>query len=281
MANPILFVDDSPYYAHAYIDAVENDGFDVVRASSADEALEKCRSATFSAIILDVMMPPGREMGSLETKGGFHTGVVLARQIRRIQPSVKLIALTASRDPEITSFFKKDGSVAYLSRNTVLPQELAIFLKSFILGARRTPRIFIVHGRDTALLFELKNFLQNKLKFDEPTILFEKPSLGRTVIEKFEYHARLADLAFVLMTPDDLGHLSATASGDQFRARQNVVFEYGYFFGLLGRLGGKVVLLRKGPLEIPSDIDGIVYIDVSSGIDAAGEDIRKELRDWL
>jgi predicted nucleotide-binding protein len=282
MANTILFVDDNPYYAYPFIAAVESDGFEVMRASSADEALERCGATTFSAVVLDVMMAPGSQMGTIETRGGFQTGMVLARQIRRLQPSVKLVALTASQDPEVTSFFKKDGSVAYFLRQNTEPYDLSSFLKSFVVGSRRSPRTFIVHGRDKELLFELKNFLQNNLRFEEPTVLFEKPSHGRTVIEKFEHHSSRVDLAFVLMTPDDVGRLAASSpTEDQFRARLNVVFEYGYFFGLLGRQSGKVLLLHKGKLELPSDIFGIVYIDVTHGIGAAEGSIRKELAEWL
>jgi hypothetical protein len=35
---------------------------------------------------------------------------------------------------------------------------------------------------------------------------------------------------------------------------------------------------RKGPLDIPSDIAGIRYIDVTNGIESAGERIRRELQ---
>lgn len=42
------------------------------------------------------------------------------------------------------------------------------------------------------------------------------------------------------------------------RARQNVVFELGYFMGKLGR--ERVCPLFKGVIENPSDIDGIIYV---------------------
>lgn len=44
------------------------------------------------------------------------------------------------------------------------------------------------------------------------------------------------------------------------RARQNVVFELGYFIGRLKRK--HVVALVKGDIEIPSDIAGVAYIGV-------------------
>jgi predicted nucleotide-binding protein len=47
--------------------------------------------------------------------------------------------------------------------------------------------------------------------------------------------------------------------------------------GKLGRKSGRIILLHKGPIEIPSDIIGIEYIDITNGIKSAGEGIRREL----
>ena len=43
------------------------------------------------------------------------------------------------------------------------------------------------------------------------------------------------------------------------RARQNVVFEAGYFMGKLGR--DRVVIIAEKGIEIPSDLQGVVYTD--------------------
>ena len=100
-----------------------------------------------------------------------------------------------------------------------------------------------------------------KLRLD-PIILHEQPSMGRTVIEKFEAHADVG-FAVVLLTPDDMGGL---ASGGEVkpRARQNVILELGYFIGSLGR--AKVCALYVEGVEIPSDIHGVLYVSY----DAAG-----------
>ena len=99
-------------------------------------------------------------------------------------------------------------------------------------------------------------------------------------MEKFEKYAQDADIIFVLATPDDSGGLISSAKSN-LRPRPNVVFEYGYFLGLLRRHSGRVFLLKKGEIELPSDISGIVYFDISNGIEAAGETLRTELNQWL
>lgn len=136
-------------------------------------------------------------------------------------------------------------------------------------------RSFIVHGHDENARLALKNYLQNTLHWPEPVILAEKPSGGRTIIEKFEKHSANIDVVFVLLTPDDMG--GAAGSTAAARARQNVIYELGHFSGKFSRTSGRVILLHKGNLELPSDLAGVVYIDISNGIPAAGEDIRKEV----
>lgn len=132
-------------------------------------------------------------------------------------------------------------------------------------------KIFIVHGHDDVLKYELKNFLQNSLGLPEPIILSEKPKQGHTIIESFEKYSNGVGLVFVLLTPDDFTEEATT------RARQNVIFELGYFMGKLGRKSGRIILLHKGNIEIPSDLSGIMYLDVSNGIRSVAQDIREAI----
>ena len=132
------------------------------------------------------------------------------------------------------------------------------------------PTIFLVHGHDGEAKHHAARVLQ-QLSGEEPTILHEQPSGGRTVIEKLDKYANPATAAVVLLTADDHGS-SITADVLNVRARQNVVFELGYFIGRLGR--SNVVALTKGRVEIPSDISGVVYIDMDQanwGIELAKE----------
>ena len=60
------------------------------------------------------------------------------------------------------------------------------------------------------------------------------------------------------LTPDDVGALETCRADLRPRARQNIVFEFGYFIGKLGR--GRVCALVKGDIERPSDSDGFLYV---------------------
>jgi predicted nucleotide-binding protein len=54
-----------------------------------------------------------------------------------------------------------------------------------------------------------------------------------------------------------------------------VIFELGYFVGSLGR--GRACLLRKGEVEIPSDLYGVVYTDMD-GADGWKIELARELK---
>lgn len=127
-------------------------------------------------------------------------------------------------------------------------------------SAASTRAIFLVHGHDGEAKETVARFLE-KLELD-PIILHEQPNQGRTLIEKFETSSRGVAFAVVLLTPDDVGS-AATASLDlHSRARQNVILELGYFLGRLGRT--RVCALYRCGVELPSDFQGVVYIEFDS-----------------
>lgn len=118
-------------------------------------------------------------------------------------------------------------------------------------------RVFLVHGHDNELKESSARFLE-KLGLDI-IVLHEQSSKGLTIIEKFEEYSDVA-FAVVLLTPDDFGGSLENREIQNKRARQNVIFELGYFIGKLGR--NHVVGLVKDNIEIPSDYTGVMYIGV-------------------
>jgi len=111
-------------------------------------------------------------------------------------------------------------------------------------------KVFVVHGHDEAL----------KEQGLEAIILSEQANKGKTIIEKFEENSDVG-AAICLFTGDDIGKEKSEAVEKQ-RARQNVVYEAGYFMGKLGR--ERVIMLVDNGIELPSDLQGVVYTDSES-----------------
>jgi predicted nucleotide-binding protein len=144
----------------------------------------------------------------------------------------------------------------------------------------KSDSVFIVHGTDHQPAKELKEILtETGLK---PIILHEQAGGSMTIIEKLEKYSNVG-YAFVILTPDDVGGNFHGYKGKQMefskltlRARQNVVLEFGYFIGHLGR--EKVCCLYKGDIELPSDMHGICYVHFQNSIIEVKATILKELK---
>ena len=121
-------------------------------------------------------------------------------------------------------------------------------------------KIFIVHGHDEAAKLDMARTLE-KAGF-EAIILHEQPDAGRTIIEKFENYSDVS-FAVILYTGCDLGRDKEVPAGsEKYRARQNVVFEHGFFIGKLGR--DHVCAFVKGNVETPGDLSGVLYEPMDS-----------------
>lgn len=149
-----------------------------------------------------------------------------------------------------------------------------------ILGSETSPnRVFIVHGHDHALKSDLEVFLR-QINI-EPIVLHRQPDEGLTVIEKFERYSDVG-FAFILLTPDDIAFSADELSKSEkernieYRARQNVIFEFGYFAGKLGR--SNVCCIYKEGVILPSDLAGLLYKKVTHSIEEIGYSLIKELR---
>lgn len=113
--------------------------------------------------------------------------------------------------------------------------------------------VFVVHGHDAALKLDVVRLME-KVGI-RAVILSEQPNCGSTIIEKIEKNSKVG-AAICLFTADD------ECKDGAKRARQNVVLETGYFWGKLGR--DRVVILAEKGVELPSDMQGVVYADTAN-----------------
>ena len=140
-------------------------------------------------------------------------------------------------------------------------------------------KVFVVHGHDQGLKTDVERFLREIGL--TPVVLHREVDQGATIIEKFEKNSDVG-YVFILLTPDEISFSADQASIEdvhrkkEYRARPNVIFEFGYFVGKLGR--NRVCCLHKGDVVVPSDLAGIVYKKVKDSIDSQAYSIIRELK---
>lgn len=285
--NRVLVVEDDAYFRQLVCETLHDRRIDCVGVGNEREATEYLAKYhdELSVVLLDLRFPTRATSNDADAPRGRIAGVRVARLIREKYPRTRVIGMSLFADTEGEEWFLRNGS-GFLRKTWLTGGAVSEFadVVERVVRARvrkRKPRTFIIHGHDTEPVHSLARFIQSDLGWPAPAILRDLPSHGRTVIEKFEETAQKIDIAFALLTPDDVAYGMHTPDDIKRRARQNVIFELGYFYAKLQRIGGRVVVLHKGPLELPSDLNGIVYMDISNGIEAIDEQLRTELGEWL
>jgi len=135
----------------------------------------------------------------------------------------------------------------------------------------RKARVFLVHGHNAAVRASVARFLE---RMDVGVVILdEQVAGGRTIVEQLEKFADV-DYAVVLLTADDKGALKDSETW-RLRARQNVIFELGFFAARLGR--DRVCCIYEADVEIPTDYQAVLYV----AYDSAGAwkaSLARELR---
>jgi predicted nucleotide-binding protein len=116
-------------------------------------------------------------------------------------------------------------------------------------------RVFLVHGMNE----KWKQRVVRMLELTGPhevTILHERPSEGRTLIEQ----AAGSGYAIVLLTADEVGAARVGGHEPYYspRARQSVVFEMGLLVGVL--TPRYVCVLYERGVDLPSEVYGLAYV---------------------
>lgn len=134
--------------------------------------------------------------------------------------------------------------------------------------------VFVVHGHDADALTEVEDFLRSISV--TPVVLTKLSGDDQSLFQRFFRFGEKARFAIVIVSADDYGvsrtQYEADGVGDralQFRARQNVILELGFFYGRLG--WENVFVLFKSPSKVfpnferPSDLEGVVFHRLANG----------------
>jgi CheY-like chemotaxis protein len=111
----VLVVEDDKLLRAVTVDALEEEGFEVIEAATGEEALDRCRERIADALLTDIMLP------------GEVTGWDIAEHCREADPDLPVIYVTGYSVPKArpvpgSCFFEKPvpmTTIAKTIRNLV------------------------------------------------------------------------------------------------------------------------------------------------------------------
>jgi len=266
----IFFADNDPDFLDTRAEFLEKAGYQVLKAYTLKEARQFLADPCAHLAILDIRMV--NDDDEWDT-----SGLSLAEQMPRFIPKIiltgfptheavrRMLSTRQSGIPAAVDFVAKaEGPERLLVSISRTISMLAMVRRGEMDEAVPRPGenrdVFVVHGHDEAAKHEVARFIEN-LGLNA-IILGEQASGGRTLIEQLERYSDVS-FAIVLLTPDDVGYPKGKKPRKlTCRARQNVIFELGFFIGCLTR--ARVRSLYKDDVELLSDYHGVVYIPMDS-----------------
>jgi predicted nucleotide-binding protein len=105
---------------------------------------------------------------------------------------------------------------------------------------------------------------------------------GRTLLQELTRIGNTIQAAILLVTPEGV---ATNQQGNQIVVPNlNVIFEFGFFYSLLGH--DRVAVVKYGTVNMPSDLGGYIHINGSAFFKAGagvpvGKRTKKEWDRWL
>lgn len=118
MSNKILFVEDEEDLTLIVADTLRGEGYEVVTAVDGEDGLEKFKTEAADIVVADVMMPK-------------MDGFTMAKQIRKLSPTVPLLFLTAKSTIDDVEQGFEIGANDYLKKPFEL-RELIVRIKALL-----------------------------------------------------------------------------------------------------------------------------------------------------
>ena len=127
MEKLILLIDDDRLPMQFYVKALQLKSFKVKQCFEPDSTLDFVgkKASQINAIILDIMLPPGKTYEHEDTNEGLRTGVFLLKDIRKYCPNTPVVVLTNVKNPETLSEFREKSLVEVVQKKDCPPFELA------------------------------------------------------------------------------------------------------------------------------------------------------------
>jgi CheY-like chemotaxis protein len=92
----VLLIDDEQAFLEPLADALEYEGYRVLKARTADQALNLLAKEPVSLVTIDIMLDPGEQLG--ETVDSHSTGLFLCRHIRERYPHIDAFCISVVSD---------------------------------------------------------------------------------------------------------------------------------------------------------------------------------------
>ncbi len=198
MANiKLLLVDDDRLVLATLSDGLRSRGFDVVTASSGEQALAIIEQAVPDIVMLDMRMPG-------------MSGVETAQHIRKREERIPFLFLSAYGDDEVVSQAASEGAMGYL----VKPVDVGQIVPAITAALARAQEIETIRMNEERLQTALNQSRETSMAIG---LIMERYHFTREqAFEALRHHARsqrrkIEEMALQILVAAESGYLPAAS----------------------------------------------------------------------
>jgi CheY-like chemotaxis protein len=125
----VLMIDDNEWPTRMYVLALEQAGLAVKHCRTTEEALQAAQAVTPSALVVDIMIPPGQPYREKDTGEGLKTGVLLYADLRNRFPDAAAFILTNVADPDVLAHFQPGPLLRVVKKDDTPPTQFATLVR--------------------------------------------------------------------------------------------------------------------------------------------------------
>lgn len=127
----VLLVDDEQGFLEALADALEFEGHRVLKAFTAEQALELLSTEKVQLVTVDMMMPPGESLEKTVTS--HQTGIFLCEAISSKYPDIDVFCLSVVSDPDLIRHIQSLG-IRFLRKGETPLKTILSMIRSRLTG---------------------------------------------------------------------------------------------------------------------------------------------------
>lgn len=132
----VLIIDDEKGFIEALEDALIFEGYNILKAMTAEEALRILKKERIDLATVDIMMPPGSS--HLESQvASRRTGIILCRTIRKLYPNIDVFCISVVTDKNTIREIQ-DMGVRFIRKGETPLRTVLRMIKSRLTGIAYT-----------------------------------------------------------------------------------------------------------------------------------------------
>lgn len=226
-----------------FYNQVESGGFDVI-------ILDVCiRNKIEEQVVFDYLRSRMQEE---------YYGPELYEHARKFCPYALFFVLS-NLPVDMSRTIFNNADVEYFCKQNTSPSATANYIKNYFDTQRKRllNNVFVVYGHNEEMKNNVTKYVRS-IGINTLDLMECSPGGIKTIFDALNSCASSVECAIILLSADDMV-FNERHEFQSYRARQNVIFEMGFFAGVLGK--DKVIVLYQPDdrFEFPSDILGIYY----------------------